>query len=61
MKTYNTEAAARAAMNRQIEQGMKLGIIRKYRIRAWLDFRPADSNTGVVYTLERITDASNAK
>lgn len=53
MTTYDTKAEAIAAMNRMKEKGLKLGIIRNYRIRAWVDFRPAEINKGVIYSVER--------
>ena len=48
MKKYATEAEAIAAMNLQIEQDKKRGIIRLYRIMALMDLR--DVNTPLIYT-----------
>lgn len=51
MKYYSTKAEAEKASKRLTEQGLRVGIIREYKIKAFLSM----SKGIMVYTLERVT------
>ena len=59
MKVYESFLMANVALNRMVEEGMKVGIIRKYRIQAWVDFRPGKDGKGVVYSVEPVKQKSD--